>query len=84
MAEKIAVLLTTIDNPYDPHTEWEKWRQFDESKGYNTSSYLARIANTSDELSDLDYLIEVERAIDTICRLDPLGLYKKITIYDEK
>ena len=79
--EKIAVLLTTIDNPFDPSIQWDEWKRFDEDKGYYTTEYLARIANVSDELTDLDYLNEVERAIDEICRLNILGIYKKIVIF---
>lgn len=82
--EKIAVFLSTIDNPFDPHTQWQEWKRFDEDKGYYTSQYLARVAITSDELSDKDYISSMEMAIDSICQLDPLGLYKKVTIYKKE
>ena len=48
------VCLTTVDNPYSPFSEWENWYEFDVSKGYNTCQLLARIANSSDELSDAE------------------------------
>ena len=35
-------MLTTIDNPYDPFTEYDRWLEFDEEKGYFTNSYLQR------------------------------------------
>ena len=81
--EKVAIFLTTIDNPFDPHTNWDEWKRFDEDHGYYTTEYLARIAKTSDELSDEDYLLAVEIAIDEICELNILGIYKKIIIFSD-
>ena len=45
-------MLTTTDNPYDPFTEFEAWYRYDEAKGYHSSAFLARIARTSDQLSE--------------------------------
>ena len=74
-----AIMLTTIDNPFNPFTQWDEWKSFDEDKGYFTCSYLARIAKTSDELSDADYELAVEEAINEICELNTLGIYKKVS-----
>ena len=74
-----AIMLTTIDNPFNPFTQWDEWKSFDEDKGYFTCSYLARIAKTSDGLSDVDYELAVEEAINEICELNTLGLYKKVS-----
>lgn len=70
--------LTTLDNPYDPFTQPDAWYRFDEGKGYHSCSYLARIARTSDQLSEEENDQEVERAIDDIVKYDFLGLYKKV------
>lgn len=70
--------LTTIDNPYDPFEQFIQWFLFDEEKGYHSTSYLGRIARTSDQLSDVENDEEIERAIDEIIRLNPLGVYKKV------
>lgn len=51
---------------------------FDEEKGYHSTSYLGRIARTSDQLSDEENRIEVERAIDEIIKYDFRGIYKKV------
>lgn len=72
-------MLTTIDNPFDPFTQFEDWFQFDESKGYHSCAYLGRIAKTSTSMSDSDYALEVERAIDEIVKRDPLMIYRKAT-----
>lgn len=73
-------MLTTIDNPYDPFVQFEEWYAFDTGKGYNSCSYLDRIANTSNDLSDTEYNAHIEQAIDEIVELDLLGLYKKVIL----
>jgi hypothetical protein len=82
MTKKIAVFLSTIDNPFDPYKDYDEWKRFDQEKGYNSSSYLARLANTSIHLSEKEFIEEVEKAVDRICYLDPIGLYKKVVIYE--
>lgn len=72
------VMLTTIDNPYDPFTQFDQWYAYDEQKGYNTCEYLGRIASTSSEFADEQNLKEIEEAIDEICKLNILGIYKKV------
>lgn len=70
--------LTTIDNPFNPFTQFDEWLAFDESKGYNTINYLARIVITSEELSETDEAVAIENAIDEIVNLNLLGLYRKV------
>ena len=81
------VAITTNDNPFDPLDEFDKWYRFDCDKGYNTCCYLARLANTSDSLSEVEYNREVERAVDKIIDNDPSGIYRKViksvTVSDE-
>lgn len=71
-------MLTTIDNPFDPFDDFDSWYQYDVDKGYNSCAYLARIARTSDQLSDYENDKEVERAIDEIILYDFMNIYKKI------
>ncbi len=71
-------MLTTMDNPYDPFTQFDEWRQFDESSGYYTIQYQARLTITSDELSDADQDAAIEFAIDEIVRENINGMYKKV------
>ena len=75
----MTVMLTTIDNPYNPFTDFENWYNYDTSHGYNSCSYLARIANTSATLPDSINQIEIENAINEICELNINGLYTKVT-----
>ena len=71
-------MLTTIDNPYDPFEQFDLWFLFDIEKGYNSCAYLARIARTSDQLSDEENNEEIERAIDEIIKYDFMNIYKKV------
>lgn len=73
----MAAALTTYDNPYDPFKEFDKWFLFDIVGGYNSCGYLARIARTSEQLTEDENLNEIERAIDEIVLLNPI-LYKKV------
>lgn len=75
----MAVMLTTIDNPFNPLTDWDDWYNYDESKGYCTSEYLARITKTSNDLSEKDQDQAIAEAIDEIIEMNPDGFYKKIT-----
>lgn len=72
-------MLTTIDNPFDPFTQFEQWFLFDVEKGYNSCSYLARIAKTSDQFTEDENDKEIERAIDEIIKYDFMNIYKKVT-----
>jgi hypothetical protein len=75
-------MLTTFDNPYDPFEQFTSWFLFDVEKGYNTCSYLGRIARTSDQLSEEENELEIERAIDEIIKYDFRNIYKKVTRQD--
>lgn len=79
-----AVMLTTIDNPYDPFDDFDNWYKFDMDHGYGTCSYLARIARTSDQLTDAENERETERAIDEIIKYDFMNQYVKVKQKDSK
>lgn len=70
--------LTTIDNPFNPLTQFNDWFLFDEEKGYHSCAYLARIARTSSQLSEVENDLEVERAIDEIIKNDFMNIYQKV------
>lgn len=72
--------LSTIDNPYNPFTQFGEWFVYDVTNGYNSCGYLARIAHTSDAMSEEENEEEVERAIDEIVAIDPFGIYRKVDI----
>ena len=72
-------MLTTVDNPFNPFTQFEAWFSFDTAAGYHTSAFLARVIKTSYELSEADQSAAIESAIDEIVRENVLGVYKKIS-----
>lgn len=72
-------MLTTVDNPYDPFTQFDDWYSWDEAAGYHTMSFLARIVKTSEALSQADQELAMEEGIDEIVKENVLGLYRKVT-----
>lgn len=74
------VSITTIDNPFNPITDFNKWFLYDIEKGYYTSSKLARLTNLVEGMTQREEDEEVERAIDRLIELDPLNIYKKVII----
>lgn len=71
-------MLTTVDNPYNPFTQFDEWLQFDERSGYFSSQYLARLTLSSGDLSDVDQSNAIEQAIDEIVQENINGMYRKI------
>lgn len=72
-------MLTTVDNPFNPFTQFDEWYAFDEASGYHTTAFLARIVRTSHDLSDADQDVAIEAAIDEIVRENVLGVYRKVS-----
>ena len=72
------VMITTIDNPYNPFTDYDNWLAFDIEKGYYTCSKLARISNVTDDMTDKEMIEEEERAINRLIEIDPLDIYIKV------
>jgi hypothetical protein len=77
-------MLTTIDNPFNPFTQFDDWLAYDELKGYNTCAYLARIVKSSEELSALDEEMAIDSAIDEIISYNILGIYEKVFKQEDK
>ena len=75
----IRSMLTTVDNPYDPFTQFTDWYQFDVAKGYNSCSLLDRCCKTSIDLSEIENQIAIETAIDEICKYNLSGMHIKVT-----
>jgi len=71
-------MLSTFDNPFNPFEKFDSWLQFDLQKGHNSCELLGRIARTSDQLTDEENDVEIERAIDQIVKYDYEHKYCKI------
>lgn len=74
-------MLTTLDNPYNPHTEWDSWYAYDVQQGHNTMSLIDRLMVTSSELSDADQDLAYLDTITLIRDTDEFDLY--VFIYPE-
>ena len=53
-------MLTTIDNPFDPFTQFQDWYTFDCGKRYDTYNYLDRVVNITKDMTKK----EVDEAYD--------------------
>lgn len=71
-------MLTTVDNPFDPFTQWDQWYMWDLNAGYNTPGLLARVSFVSDELSEPDQALAIQQAIDEIVRENVSGVHRKV------
>jgi hypothetical protein len=69
--------ITTNDNPFDPFEDYDNWFLYDIEKGWYSNSKLNRLANVQDDMTEIEYNVEIERAIDEIVRLDFTDTYKK-------
>jgi hypothetical protein len=71
-------MLTTVDNPYNPFTEFDEWYGYDITYGHNTLGFLARVVKSSHELSEPDQQLAIQQGIDEIVALNVTGLYRKV------
>lgn len=63
--------ITTSNNPYNPFTQYDQWRGWDETLcGYNSNQYLATLAPYSEKLTPEEDEFLRERAIDEIVEAD--------------
>lgn len=72
-------MLTTVDNPYDPFTNFDEWNAYDMRSGYNTMAFLARVVVTSHELSDADQELAIELAVQEIAKENVSGVHRMVT-----
>lgn len=66
MSKKI--MITTLDNPYDPFIQFDEWLMYDMFKGYFTCERLASISIVSDQLSDEENFDTIEYAFQQLSR----------------
>ena len=77
--DRTVYMLTTVDNPYDPFTEWDDWYAFDARQGYHTPGLIARLTVDSDQLSQADQTLSVQLAVREIARENVLGIYRLVS-----
>jgi hypothetical protein len=72
-------MLTTVDNPYNPFTDFDAWLAFDTRMGYGTPSFLARIAMIPDDLPETYQSLAIQNAIDEIVQENVSGMWRKVS-----
>ena len=79
--------LTTFDNPFDPFDKFSEWKDVDREKCYKSCERVATFTKISDDLTQNEIDLEIERAINEIIKYDFLNIYKKVsketTVEDE-
>lgn len=75
----VEYMLTTIDNPFDPFTQYDDWFAWDFRAGYHTPGALARQVIGSDDLSDADQRDAINQAVTEMVDENVLGVYIKVS-----
>ena len=75
------VMLTTIDNPFNPFVDYNLWMLYDKEKGYDTSERLMRVAQQYmfEGMSQVEQDNAVDQAMDDLIEIDILNLFVKGT-----
>ena len=89
MLKETDILLTTKDNPYNPFSQYDDWKYFDETMHhYNTEAYVARIVGLLDpDISEEELAHERMNAFKEIIKYnDEIGadIYTLISREGEK
>lgn len=79
MNDRTEYMLTTVDNPYNPFTEFDVWLAFDIRMGYNTSAFLARVAMLPEDLPEPYQSLAIQNAIDEIVQENVSGMWRKVS-----
>jgi hypothetical protein len=61
------LVLTTVDNPYNPKTDYDKWQMWDEDNGYDTERFVARLVSMEDGF-DIDDEVKLNELTDKVIR----------------
>lgn len=75
------VAITTIDNPYNPFTEFNDWWSYDVQHGYMTCERLASITTLSDALSDEENNQTISDSIDELIKTGAIAKDGKLVEY---
>lgn len=77
-------MLTTVDNPIDPFTDFSGWYNRDLALGYDTMGLLARVAAVPSDLSDMDREEAIAAAMKEVAHYNVTGMHRLVTEQDFK
>ena len=72
-------MLTTVDNPFNPFTQYDEWYAYDTMMGYNTLAFLDRVAVVSSEISEADQQLAIQLSIEEIVEENVSGMWRKVS-----
>jgi len=75
-------MVTTMDNPWNPFTNFTEWYAYDEFCGYHTCALLAAFSCASSDLDQSDYEAFSDLAINDLIEFNPFGLHFKVYDYE--
>lgn len=58
--------LSLASNPFNPFTEYDKWKQYDTRQGFDTDGFMARLVSTSPDISEADQLLAEKQACESV------------------
>lgn len=71
-------LCTTMDNEYNPFTQFDEWFSYDSAMGYNTLGKIAFFFKSKKNMSEEEFNEAFDLAIDKLLLEDPLDLHYKL------
>lgn len=71
-------MVSTVDNPFNPWTQFDEWYAWDEAHGYCSCGLLERISRSSNELAPVDIHNAIQHAIDEITTENVSGMHTKV------
>ena len=78
ISESKSIMLSTKDNPFNPFTHFDEWRQYDITHGHYCCELVAKFSRCSDDLSDKENTDEINYAIERIIEIDPEKKFIKV------
>lgn len=74
--------ITTVDNPYDPSTNFEEWLNYDRIKGYNTCERLASLNKTSERNTEQENNSAILDSMEQMVKTGVIGNDGKLVEYE--
>lgn len=79
MSQVKDIWITTVDNPFDPFTQFERWFNFDEQNNYRTCERVARLAHCNfDNLTAKENDELINQAMNTLVELYGDKVYRLV------
>ena len=73
-----ACYATTMDNMYNPFTDYERWNAFDIEHKYFTNEWLAIFCKSSIHMDLDEFDDRINDAVNMLLDLNPFGIHYKV------